>query len=316
MKAFFQRIIAFFMTIAAFFTGLFGPKKPEPTTQIESTTLQQDIDPSYQPKIVSTMAVFGPGYPAEDGIDRMARLGFEGLDLPFAYWVGEDSPFMGDNYLTWAASLKRRAESKGISFIQAHAPLDEAHDYVERTIRAAGALGAKYLVVHPTYRVDNATIEDQETFIHVNVEEIRQWLPIAQESGVILLSENVLWGASADPRIIANLVKAVDSPWFSWCFDTGHAHTSGYTPAVLKECAAVPLSLHIQDGDGIGDKHLIPGDGTIDWKLFTQTLKEIGYRGDCTLEAHHQCMDAPDSERDAILARLLTAAQGIRAEMK
>ena len=84
---------------------------------------------------------------------------------------------------------------------------------------------------------------------------------------------------------------------------------------ILKECAAVPLSLHIQDNDGTCDGHLIPGDGTVDWELFISVLKEIGYMGDCVLEAHHQSLTAPDAERDAILSRLLTIAKPIREKM-
>ena len=326
MKAFWAKITAFFMAIIAFFAGLFaGGNQPpvdqptEPTTVIEQPT-EPATEPdsggvTCSPRIVSTLAVFGPGYPAEDGIERMARLGFEGLDLPFAYWVGEDSPFMGNDYLNWAASLKARAASKGVFFAQAHAPLDEAHTYVERTIRAAGALGAKYLVVHPTYRLNETIITDQETFIQINTEEIRRWLPTAQECGVVLLSENVLWGASSDPRILAQLAAAVDSPWFGWCFDTGHAHAKGYRPEILTQCVVAPLSVHIQDSNG-GDDHLIPGDGEIDWDAFVQTLKTVGYAGDCVLEAHHQSLAVADSERDAILARLLESAKSLRDKMK
>ena len=145
---------------------------------------------------------------------------------------------------------------------------------------------------------------------------IKKLLPVAQECGVVLLSENILWGASADPRNIADLVKRVDSPWFGWCFDVGHAHCSGYGPDILRQCSAVPLSLHIQDNDGSGDGHLIPGDGTIDWDLFLTVLKEIGYLGDCVLEAHHQSLEAPDAERDAILARLMETAKTMRSRMR
>ena len=133
---------------------------------------------------------------------------------------------------------------------------------------------------------------------------------------MVLLSENILWGASSDPGIIADLVEKVDSDWFGWCFDVGHAWCCGYAPDVLKECSVTPMSLHIQDNDGSGDQHLIPGDGTIDWNVFTQTLQEIGYLGDCVMEAHHQSLEAPDEERDAILTRLLETAQPIRDQMR
>ncbi len=108
----------------------------------------------------------------------------------------------------------------------------------------------------------------------------------------------------------------MDSPWFGWCFDTGHAHCCGYGPDVLKKCAVAPLSLHIQDNNGGGDEHLIPGDGTIDWPQTLAVLREIGYLGDCVMEAHHQSLEAPDAERDAILTRLLEKSKELRAELR
>ena len=71
------------------------------------------------------------------------------------------------------------------------------------------------------------TIRTKLRFIDVNAKAIKKWLPKAQACGVVLLSENILWGASRNPRIIADLVKKVDSDWFGWCFDVGHAHCCG-----------------------------------------------------------------------------------------
>ena len=132
----------------------------------------------------------------------------------------------------------------------------------------------------------------------------------------MLLSENILWGASSDPRAIAELVKSVDSPYFGWCFDVGHAWSCGYAPDIIKKCCVAPLSLHIQDNHGNGDEHLIPGDGTIDFDLFIAALKDVGYLGDCVLEAHHQSLDAPDEERDGILSRLMDVAEELREKMR
>ncbi|MBR3553420.1 MAG: TIM barrel protein [Clostridia bacterium] len=272
-----------------------------------------------KPRIVTTTDVFEAGYPAEQAIDRLAALGYDGIDMGFDYWVyDETSPFLGDGYLDWARSLKARADEKGIVFTHAHAPGEaDAGEVIGRSIEAAAALGARYLVVHPIWHDKNGnTINSRLRFISVNAKAIRQWLPKAEECGVILLSENILWGASKDPRAIAELVKAVDSPWFGWCFDVGHAYCSGYQPDILKKCSVVPLSLHIQDNDGSGDGHLIPGDGTIDFDLFLKTLKDIGYAGDCVMEAHHQSLVAPDEERDAILARLLDVSKQLRDNMR
>ena len=79
----------------------------------------------------------------------------------------------------------------------------------------------------------------------------------------------------------------------------------------------MPLSLHIQDNHGkeerFGkDSHLIPGYGNIDWKEFLDILYEKNYKGELVFEAHHQSYEAPDNERDAILADLFTRACKMR----
>ncbi len=271
-----------------------------------------------KPRIVTTTDVFEDGYDAEKAARRLASLGYEGLDMGFDYWTFDGSPFAGDGYLDWAKRLRAAADEAGVVYTHAHAPGEaDADEWVGRSIEAASVLGARYLVVHPIWHDENGkTINSRLRFIDVNAKAIKKWLPKAEACGVVLLSENILWGASSDPRIIADLVKAVDSDWFGWCFDVGHAHCCGYEPDVLKSCSVVPMSLHIQDNDGSGDGHLIPGDGTIDWKLFLSTLHEIGYLGDCVLEAHHQSLVAPDAERDAILSRLLETAREMRRQMR
>ncbi len=271
-----------------------------------------------KPRIVTTTDVFEDGYDAETAVTRLASLGFEGIDMGFDYWTFDGSPFGGDGYLDWAGALKAHADEVGAVYTHAHAPGDAgSEDWVERSIRATAALGARYLVVHPIWRDKKGkTVNSRLRFVELNAEAIEKYLPLAEECGVVLLSENLLWGASADPRAVAELVKKVDSEYFGWCFDVGHAWCSGYGPEILKKCSVVPLSLHIQDNDGSGDGHLIPGDGTIDWSLFAKTLREIGYLGDCVMEAHHQSLEAPDDERDAILTRLLETARGLRGEMR
>ncbi len=271
-------------------------------------------------RIVTTTAVFQPGYPAEEAISRLAKLGFEALDMAFDYWTQEaDSPFMKDGYIKWAEGLRGQAEEAGISYTHSHAPGEaEGNALIGRSLEAAGALGARYMVLHPVWRNSDGTIlEDEQEFIARNAKAVAPWLEKARRCGVVILSENLLWGASKDPRIIAELVRQVGSEWFGWCYDTGHANCFGYRPSVLLECAEAPLSLHMQDNHGdFKDEHLIPGDGTVDWAEFVRVLKAVHYAGDCVLEAHHQSLEAPDDQRDPILTRLLCVAQSLRFQME
>ena len=269
-------------------------------------------------RIVTTTSVFEAGYPAEAAAERLKRIGFEAQDIALDFWKDAPaSPFMGEDYLSWAKEMRLRAEQLEIPYTHSHAP-DEAgeHPIIARSLKTAAALGARYMVLHPVCGNNGRHFEDPEEFLKANERAIAPWLGMARDCGVVILSENLLWGPSRDPRIIAELVRRVGSEWFGWCYDTGHANCFGYRPEVLRECAAMPLSLHIQDNHASDqDEHLIPGDGTIDWDALVHTLAEIGYTGDCVLEAHNQSLTAPDGERDAILTRLLAAARVLRDKM-
>ena len=269
-------------------------------------------------RIVTTTSVFEPGYPGEQAIRRLAGLGYEGLDMALDYWMDPGSPFLEEDCLRWAEGLRITAAQAGISYTHAHAPGEASRNpHIGRSLEVAGQLGARYMVLHPQWReADGSILDDEDTFIQTNVQAIVPWLEKARACGVVILSENLLWGASTDPRIIAKLVHAVDSPWFGWCLDVGHAHCFGFPPAVVSECIVPPLSLHLQDNHGEGDEHLIPGDGTVDWTGVTAGLKAVGYAGDCVLEAHHQSLDAPDGQRDEILRKLLERARILRDQME
>ncbi len=270
-------------------------------------------------RIVTTTSVFEPGYPADKAAQRLKRLGFEAQDMALDFWQdAPDSPFLGEDALTWAKDLRKRAEALGIPYTHSHAPAEAGeHPIISRSLKVAATLGAKYMVLHPVCGRDGRSFDEPEEFIDANIRAITPWLDEARACGVVILSENLFRGASHDPRVIAELVRRVGSASFGWCYDAGHANCFGFRPVVLKDCAVVPASLHIQDNHGTAaDEHLIPGDGTVDWDAFADTLKQIGYAGDCVLEAHNQSLNAPDGERDAILARLLDAARVLRGKME
>lgn len=266
-------------------------------------------------KTVTTTTIFPRRFPAEKAIEILAESGFDSMDMGLDYWdYGPDSPFMQDGYLEWAKFLKEKAEAYGIMYTHSHAPGGaDCGELIGRSIRTAGALGAKYMVLHPIYHdEEHRDIHDVDIFIRENTEAVMPWLELAEKCGIIILSENLQYGASADPRNLSALESAINSPCFGWCFDVGHAHCSGFELDVLRECANPPRSLHIHDNDGNGDDHLIPGDGTVDWNKFTNILTDIGYMGDCVMEAHYQHLEAPEKDRPFVLARLYEAADCLR----
>ncbi|MBE6653625.1 MAG: hypothetical protein E7610_09475 [Ruminococcaceae bacterium] len=263
--------------------------------------------------IVTTTDVFPPAYEAEDVLDRLANIGYKTLDMGFDYCINPGQLINCDNWRERTMALRKKADALGVRYTHAHAPYNVAsRDEVQmRSFEAAAILGARYIVAHPIHEADGHILDDVDEFIRVNKAAVEPLLPIMEKHGLILLSENILWGATIHPANIVKLVEAVNSPFFSWCYDTGHSHSNGIPVTVLRDLAVPPLSLHIQDthGAGSGDEHLRPGDGNIDWKEFLTILREIGYKGELVLEAHHQSYVAPDEEKDGILAELLDRAK-------
>lgn len=268
-------------------------------------------------KIVTTTSVFPPCYSAEHALMRLKSCGFTSLDLAFDYCVQDPKfPFMTDSWEDWAKRLSAFAAENGVLYTHAHADGNAACRSVPmlRSFKVCRMLGISYMVVHPLFcDADGKNIDSVDAFVEVNATAIQPLLEIAEENNVTILSENLLWGASIQPSAIDALVEAVDSPYFGWCYDTGHAHAFGIGADALLGLKHAPLSLHIQDNHGNGgDEHLLPGDGTIDWTRFLHVLNQIGYQGDLVLEAHHQSLDAKDEERKGILCELYRRATQMR----
>lgn len=266
--------------------------------------------------IVTTTSVFPQGSDWKDATRRLKSAGFSALDFAFDYCDGKNDPLMGDGYLAWAEDLRGTADSIGVTFSHAHAPFDAdaRGDLAERTLACAKILGVRYLVVHPLWNKAEGVYYEGEEFLAVNTDAYLPLVSLAEEYGLTILTENLLWGASISPQSISDLVKRVDRENFGWCYDSGHAHCFGISPEALIGLIP-PKSLHLQDNYGVpmGDEHLIPGDGTIDWKLLLKTLVKIGYNGDFVLEAHRQSLATEDAKRDALLQELYTRAETLRS---
>ena len=267
--------------------------------------------------IVTTTSVFPYNYSPEKALVRLADIGFTHLDLALDYCAGDpDGPFNSSYFEKWANDLRELGEKRGVVYSHSHAWGDATtrDARIFRCFDVCRILGTKYCVVHPFYKhADGSFIHDDEEFVKVNAELIKPILEYAEKQGVTILSENLLWGSSIRATAISALVKEVNSPYFGWCYDTGHANAHDISCRELLKCDVVPLSLHVQDNNGhYRDDHLMPGDGSIDWKEFLDVLHTIGYKGDMVLEAHHQSLDAADEDREAILSEILSRAAKMR----
>jgi sugar phosphate isomerase/epimerase len=93
----------------------------------------------------------------------------------------------------------------------------------------------------------------------------------ARQRGVTLAIENTP-GEMATP---ANLRKFLDETRLTnvkVCFDVGHAHLEGGTPAGLEAVRDLVATTHVHDNRGVHDEHLLPYEGTIEWAALLAAL--------------------------------------------
>lgn len=68
------------------------------------------------------------------------------------------------------------------------------------------------------------------------------------------------------------------------CYDSGHDHTHFNNDFNFEKFKDKIIAVHLHDNVRLGDDHLMPFDGTIDWNYVMKKLKEANYKGPITLE--------------------------------
>jgi sugar phosphate isomerase/epimerase len=124
----------------------------------------------------------------------------------------------------------------------------------------------------------------------------------ARHRGVALAIENTP-GEMATPANLKNFLEQTRlNATVKICFDTGHAHLEG--GGVTEQLQAVGdlvSTTHIHDNRGERDDHLLPYEGTIDWK---ETLAALPHDAPLVLELKEPAAAAGSSDVQAFTETL------------
>ncbi len=205
-----------------------------------------------------------------------------------------------------ANQLKKMVLQAGLQFDSVHGSFGYTYDLTspDPAIRArtlnqhredalrCAALGGSAVVIHPSCKIPkDAGLEYAERQSQWGdevdrarqpffIESLQHLNTIGDETGITFLIENLpgyLWFGHSAPRL-AELIRNVDSSWLRMCFDTGHAHMEssqfGSVAEQLRACLDVVAYVHIHDNDSTVDSHLMPGEGTIDWKSVHEVVQQ------------------------------------------
>ncbi len=253
------------------------------------------------------------------------RAGFRFLDYCFIMDYINKTGIYADDPKKHIENVKKKAEELEMSFVQAHAPLgapiaEDNGDFIRDTakcIKACGELGIPDLVVHSGY----AKGLTKEETIEKNCSFYKQLLPLAEEYGVNILTENFnkmsienLYWIDNAPDLLA-LIEYVDHPLFHAVWDTGHANMQEMPQDVcLKLLGKHVRALHVQDNFGNTDAHMPPFFGTMSLDALMHGLEEIAYKGYFTFEAENAFCPAQKRRTSEKDDRLLCPPPELRVE--
>jgi sugar phosphate isomerase/epimerase len=161
---------------------------------------------------------------------------------------------------------------------------DKAIQIHEELLYKTSLADVEMVIIHPGGPVDSK--EDIEKMSRIAIDSISQLVGTAEETGVKLAVENMPAGhPGCDVQHIVNILEKIDSLSLGVCLDTGHAHIMGKMQEFIETLGEAIINVHLHDNDSTFDMHLQPPYGTIDWRLFTETLQSVGYDEILTIEA-------------------------------
>ncbi len=239
-------------------------------------------------------------YSLEESIDSISEAGYSAIeimcDTPHAY-----PPISDEKIRSIKKSLKKNnMEISNMNGFMMCAIQDFHHpswieedpsfrqqriNHTINCLELANKLGAKTVSTEPGGPPTNSSNNDQ---LELFAQGINDVIPIAEKNNVKLLIEpepELLIEKSSE---FINFISRFESKYLGLNFDIGHFFCVNEEPAELIKTLADYIShIHLEDisKDRV-HKHLIPGEGVIDFHSIFKAIEEIGYDGYITVELY------------------------------
>ena len=253
--------------------------------------------------------VFRTRFGEFEGFEYIKKAGFEFFDMSFYSYSSKKPNPLDEGYENYYSSLRAHVDSLGLKCNQAHAPFELRYgaEFTEdeplykrlvHSIHAAAMLGAEQIIVHAINVPEGVDLVEYNRGYYLTLKKYAEkyGIKIAVENLFSHDAEGNFTPVLGNPQILSDMVLSLGLDSFCACIDIGHAALNGFAPQdFIRGMKPEALgALHIQDGDGKGDRHVMPYIGDFKWSEIIAALKEIGYKGDLTFEIISYLRRFPD----------------------
>jgi len=232
----------------------------------------------------------------EECVRRLAEAGWRTMELAGKHCNDLEQRTDPEGHFK---SLRKLLDDLGVSMPQMHGPgvnvCGEDRPDMEKAFRAmrfGAILGVKLFVWHASSGRFDEDEEDLKRVRDANAEAIGRLAEEGRKLGMKVAIENLMDGIhdglrtfTAVPAELIWLIDGTDPENVGVCWDTGHAHLQRLDQGkAIRTLGSRIIATHIADNDTSRDQHLLPFEGTIDWKAVMSALRETGYSGTLNLE--------------------------------
>lgn len=175
-------------------------------------------------------------------------------------------------------------------------------------IKLAKKFGAKNISTEPGGPLDKVK---KEAAMDLFIDGINEVLPVAKKLGVKILVEPEPGLMLQTGDEFLDFISRVKSDNVALNFDVGHFHCVGEDiPALIKELKSYIVHFHVEDIKDRVHEHLIPGEGSINFKKIFSAIHDIGYNGFVTVELYPY-LDDPAQAAKLALKYLKNVIRGL-----
>lgn len=151
-------------------------------------------------------------------------------------------------------------------------------------LKLAKELDCPNISIQPGGKVEHFTPAES---IKLFIQGLREVLPTAQEHNVRILVEPEPHLLMENSGQFSEFIAKVDTSVIGLNCDVGHFYCAGEDPAaVIRKLAKHIYHVHIEDIKNRVHKHLICGQGEMDFKAIFGALREIKYQGFISVELY------------------------------
>jgi len=237
--------------------------------------------------------------PVERTAQELFRLGYGWVEL----CLERDDVRPELLYEARCRELRRTLDRLGIGLasVSYHGdsePPDRRRENQKRAVQVARWLGAGIVVLNAEKSVDQARQWAE------HVERFKALCALAERADVTIALEPEPLLVVGSSQEMAEMMRLVGSPCLKVNLDIGHAQiTDADLCSTIRALGSDIVHLHLEDIKGRVHRHLLFGDGDIDWAAVRQALDAIGYGGPYVVDLFGPGLD-PLSAAEQALAGL------------